>query len=253
MGKRCVVVVFLSLIFGLTACGENKPFVSAFDRQAVSATETGGSITDQEPSRGPDSEDDVFGPGAPDTEAGEPKVSLFDKILQNSDVSEVALTNAFEFYDENHRKIKNKDWITIFDIGQHSGNRRMYVINMNTGDVKAIHTAHGKKSDTNHDGVATRFSNSSGSNKSSLGFMLTAETYSGKHGYSMRLDGLESRNSRVRRRAIVVHGANYVNPNWGKMGRSLGCPAVSWGNRDWVINTIKNGSLFYIFHEDYDS
>jgi len=239
--------VILSFLF-LTACSESGEFISAFER-TVADNSSSGSVLDSEPESVEGKED------LPSGEVGEdsPRILLFDKVLANSDVSEVALTNAFEYYDDNHSDIDNKKWITIFDIGEHSGNRRMFIINMETGDVSSIHTSHGKKSDLDHDGIATSFSNTNGSNKSSLGFMLTAETYYGKHGLSLRLDGLESRNSRARARAIVVHGASYVDPSWSKMGRSLGCPAVSMANRDWVIGRIKEGSLFYIFHKDYDS
>ena len=253
------VFIGLFLAFGLAACGGEEGFISAFERTVPVATddgatadsfsssineeqgitETPNSLSAQEASLEGQSEDN--------------SILLYDKVLASSDISEVALNLAFEYYDRNQSIIKNKNWVTIFDIGQHSGERRLYIINMNTGDVRAVHTAHGKKSDLSHDGVATDFSNVNGSNKSSLGFMLTAETYYGKHGYSLRLDGLESRNSNVRRRAIVIHGADYVNPNWSKMGRSLGCPALSWGNRSWVIDAIKGGSLIYTFHEDYDS
>jgi hypothetical protein len=115
-----------------------------------------------------------------------------------------------------------------------------------------MHVAHGSGSDTNHDGVATAFSNTSGSHMSSLGFMLTAETYNGKHGESLRMDGLESRNSNVRARAIVVHSASYVDPDLSKMGRSQGCPAVSLANiKDFMAKT-KNGSLYYIYHSAHD-
>ena len=115
-----------------------------------------------------------------------------------------------------------------------------------------MHVAHGSGSDTNHDGVATVFSNTSGSHMSSLGFMLTAETYSGTHGESLRLDGLEARNSKVRSRAIVVHSASYVDPGLSKMGRSQGCPAVSLANiKDFILKT-KNGSLYYIYHSAHD-
>lgn len=180
------------------------------------------------------------------------KISLRDKILANSDVSEKALDNAFAYFDANHSKISNKNYMTIFDIGLHSGSRRLYIINLETGTVSDIHVAHAKNSDINHTGVATSFSNVNGSNKSSLGFMLTAERYTGSHGLSMRLDGLESRNSNVRSRAIVVHGASYVSPSLSKMGRSLGCPAVSDPNISWVVKALENGSLFYIFHNEYD-
>ncbi|MCC6137843.1 MAG: murein L,D-transpeptidase catalytic domain family protein, partial [Bdellovibrionaceae bacterium] len=84
------------------------------------------------------------------------------------------------------------------------------------------------------------------------GFMLTGEEYVGKHGGSMRLDGQESRNSNVRSRAIVVHSASYVSPSLSKMGRSQGCPGVPLANIKDVVAKLKNGSLFYIFHKDYN-
>ena len=65
-----------------------------------------------------------------------------------------------------------------------------------------------------------------GSKMTSLGTYVTAETYYGKHGLSLRLDGLDKENSRARERAIVIHGADYVTPDRTKMGRSWGCPAL---------------------------
>ena len=180
------------------------------------------------------------------------RVTLRSKILQNSNLSENALDNAFEFYERNKNIIPKKDVMTIFDIESHSGNKRFYIINLYTGSVKTMHVAHGKNSDLDNDGFATQFSNTNGSNQSSLGFMLTAETYYGGNGYSLKLDGLESRNSRVRQRYVVIHGADYVNPSYSKMGRSYGCPAVSRANNNWVINTIKGGSLLYIYNSRYD-
>jgi hypothetical protein len=181
-----------------------------------------------------------------------PLVSLREQILANSSVPQKALDNAFAYYNKNQSVIRNKKYISIFDIGQHSGQRRLYLINVETGAVQSMHVAHGSGSDSNHDGVATTFSNTSGSHMSSLGFMLTAETYNGKHGESLRLDGLESRNSNVRARAIVVHSASYVDPNLSKMGRSQGCPAVSLANiKDFMAKT-KNGSLYYIYHSAHD-
>lgn len=179
-------------------------------------------------------------------------MDLRDKVLMNTDISETALDNALDYFDQNASMIKNKKVITIFDITKHSGLARLYVIDTNTGSVSLIHVAHGKNSDKNSDGIATEFSNTSNSLQSSLGFMLTAETYFGKNGYSLRLDGLESRNSKVRQRAVVVHGANYVSSSLSKMGMSYGCPAVSHSHRDWLINKIKNGSLLYIYHARHD-
>lgn len=173
--------------------------------------------------------------------------TLFQKVLEKG-VPEIPLRKAFDYFDANKSKIKNKNYMTIIDFSQHSGRERFYLIDLKTGNVQKLLTSHGKGSDPQHDGYAKKFSNVSGSNMTSLGFMLTAERYNGKHGLSLRLDGLESINSNVRRRAIVIHGADYVDPSRPIMGRSLGCPAVE---QRWIVSLIKkieNGSLLYSYY-----
>lgn len=86
--------------------------------------------------------------------------------------------------------------------------------------------------------------------QSSLGVYRTAETYQGKHGYSLRLDGLSpGKNSNARKRAIVVHGADYASPRhlqkFDKLGRSWGCPALPREQSRAIIDTIKGGSVIY--------
>jgi len=110
----------------------------------------------------------------------------------------------------------------------------------------------GKKSGNEY---ATSFSNREDSHKSSLGFMITGETYNGTKGYSMHLDGIEPGiNDNVRLRDIVMHASNYVNAKradeGNAMGRSFGCPAVSYTEHKKIINTIKNGSCFFVYAED---
>ena len=100
--------------------------------------------------------------------------------------------------------------------------------------------------------MANSFSNSPSSYKSSLGFYKTLGTYIGKHGYSLKLQGLEQGiNDKALERAIVMHGADYVNPSYipklGYIGRSLGCPAVSSREATPIINTIKDGSCLFIY------
>ena len=100
---------------------------------------------------------------------------------------------------------------------------------------------------------ATSFSNSQNSNKSSLGFYATGEVYQGKHGLSLRLDGLEHGiNDNARNRAVVVHGADYVSEKFsktqGRLGRSLGCPAVPYAIHEEFINIIKDKSCLFIYH-----
>ncbi|MGZ3722638.1 MAG: murein L,D-transpeptidase catalytic domain family protein [Bdellovibrionales bacterium] len=155
------------------------------------------------------------------------------------------LKKAVLYYDANLSKLGNPDFLSVINFAANSSKARFFIINMKSGAVWAIHTAHGKASDPDHDGNATAFSNTSGSNESSLGFYKTAETYSGVHGLSLRLDGLSSTNSNVRARVIVIHGASYVQESSVIQGRSLGCPAVAMENRDKVVNELKGGSLIY--------
>ena len=110
--------------------------------------------------------------------------------------------------------------------------------------------AHG----VNSGGLYARdFSNEEHSHQSSLGFYITGEVYQGKHGQSLRLDGLEKGiNDKARDRAVVIHGADYVSDSFIKqnkrLGRSQGCPALPEELTPEIINTIKNKSCLFIYH-----
>lgn len=100
--------------------------------------------------------------------------------------------------------------------------------------------------------MAEHFSNKIESNQSSPGFYVTRSTYQGKHGYSLRLDGVERGiNDNAGRRAIVMHGAEYVNPRiiskLGYMGRSQGCPAIPMELHRPVIDQLKDGACLFIY------
>lgn len=243
---KMATVVFVGSVF--TACAPQNDNESLEDRLVpVESGQSSQASQDAEGALG----DETAGSTNPVSAPVGLFVSLKEKILANSDVSPKALDNAFKYFDAHQSVIRNKNYMTIFDISLHSGKPRFFIIDLKTGDVKSIHTSHGRGSDSDHDGVATDFSNVSGSKKSSLGFMLTGEEYVGKHGGSMKLDGQEASNSNARARAIVVHSASYVSPDFSKMGRSEGCPAVAPSNIKEVVAKLKNGSLFYIFHKDY--
>ena len=101
--------------------------------------------------------------------------------------------------------------------------------------------------------MATKFSNIPSSHQSSLGFYVTAETYYGKNGLSLFIDGMEKKfNSKARERYIVVHGSDYATENYiqrsGRLGRSWGCPAVPRKLAKEIIGTIKEKSAFFIYH-----
>jgi hypothetical protein len=147
----------------------------------------------------------------------------------------------------------NSNIITVIDFTKSSREKRMWIIDvLNKSLILNTWVAHGQGSG---DDMASRFSNNNESHQSSLGFYLANEVYIGKHGRSLKLDGLdEGINSAARTRGIVIHAADYVCQNTinqiGRLGRSFGCPAVSPVVSDQVINTIKGGSMLYINGND---
>ena len=149
--------------------------------------------------------------------------------------------------------IKKKNIITIIDFSKPSIENRFLVIDLvNKKILYKCFVAHGKNSGENY---AKSFSNNSESLMSSLGFYLTAETYSGENGYSLRLDGLEKGiNDRAREREIVIHGAPYVSDEfitkYGRLGRSWGCPALPVGVSKAIIDLISGGSCLFIYGDD---
>lgn len=143
--------------------------------------------------------------------------------------------------------------LTVIDFTLPSSEKRMWIIDMSNGNIVHFgYVSHGRNSG---DLMANKFSNTSSSYMSSLGFYLTAETYQGKHGYSLRLDGLEKGfNDKARDRAIVIHGADYAKEEFisqtGRLGRSLGCPAIPAEIAHDLIDIIKENSLLFIFGND---
>lgn len=155
------------------------------------------------------------------------------------------LAEALAFFQAHQERFDNQGHISVLDYSLRSSEPRFHVIDMQTGDVQSFRMANGVGSEPDHDGFAHKFGNVPGSNMSSLGFVRTGETYEGKHGFSLRLDGLSDTNSKLRERAVVVHGADYVHDKPVIQGRSNGCPAVPMDQRTKVINLIKGKSLMY--------
>jgi len=148
---------------------------------------------------------------------------------------------------------KDPGTLTIIDYSKPSTEKRMWVFDLHTRALLFDElVSHGRGSGKTN---ATSFSNDPSSNKSSLGLFRTAETYVGHNGYSLRLDGLERGvNDNARERAIVVHGAPYVNAGTAKangyLGRSLGCPAVRPEVAHSLIDAIKGGGLLFAYYPD---
>ncbi|MEA9357667.1 murein L,D-transpeptidase catalytic domain family protein [Bacteriovorax sp. PP10] len=223
--------VFIALCFLFIS---NTVFASGAQRPVVDDGSTSDSVS-------------LRPPEAPSGDSGGSSETIEEKyshVDHDKIVPAALLSKTLAYYDANQSKIKNKNYIIVIDFKQHNSKKRFYLINMNTGDVEQYLTAHGKNSDPDFDGYATKFSNTDGSLMSSVGFYLTAETYYGDNGYSLRLDGLSSTNSNARSRAIVIHGASYVR-DASLIGRSYGCPALEEQYAADVIDTVKGGSLIY--------
>ncbi|WP_251758636.1 murein L,D-transpeptidase catalytic domain family protein [Parasegetibacter sp. NRK P23] len=179
---------------------------------------------------------------------------LFDSLkLEERGMNE----EVFEYAFNGHRKlvekglVRNDEILSICDFSQSSRKKRLYVINLETKEVLInTYVAHGRNSGSE---FANSFSNKPESHKSSLGFYVTDRTYSGEHGLALKIRGLEKGfNDNAWNRAIVIHGSDYVNEQFIRankfMGRSFGCPAVSFKDHKNVINTIKGGSCLFIYH-----
>ena len=155
------------------------------------------------------------------------------------------------FYSLKERGFFRKDFLTIIDFSLSSRVKRLWIIDMAQNKIVFNSlVAHGKNSGEDY---ANQFSNKNESNKSSLGFYATGEVYQGKHGLSLKLDGLEKGvNDNARQRAIVIHGADYVSDNFlknhSRLGKSHGCPAVPIGLSKKIIETIKDKSCLFIYH-----
>jgi hypothetical protein len=137
------------------------------------------------------------------------------------------------------------------DYARRSDEKRAYLVNLETGLVEAaFRAAHGSGSDPDHDGFLDQFSDVPGSSASPEGAYLLAEQYVGKHGKSLRLDGLDPTNANARARAIVIHAADYAEPTflqkWGKLGRSNGCIVFSKKDLATFLKDVPRRTLIYV-------
>jgi hypothetical protein len=179
--------------------------------------------------------------------------ALYENLdLERKGLSHEAFSAAIKGYEKLKAQgaLQNTRYLTIVDLSQSSRKKRFYLLDVHNYELEEnTFVAHGKNSGVD---LARSFSNTPNSEKSSLGFYITKNTYRGKHGLSLRLAGLENGfNDNAEARAIVVHGADYVNPgrvNSAYMGRSQGCPALPNGIAPKVINKIKNGSALFVYN-----
>ena len=174
---------------------------------------------------------------------------LYDSLkLQKSGLKKEAFAFAYKGYSAllQKRRINKEGLLTICDFSQSSRRKRLYLIDLvNYKVLLNTHVAHGKNSGGEY---ARKFSNRPESLQSSLGFYVTKRTYWGEHGLALVIDGLEKGfNDKAEKRRIVVHGSKYVGDR-SINGRSFGCPAIPKKYSSKLINTIKNGSLLFIYH-----
>ncbi|MDH6354099.1 hypothetical protein M2132_000421 [Dysgonomonas sp. PH5-45] len=184
-----------------------------------------------------------------------PTMSETELLYEEMNLKEFIGQEMFEQAMAGYKAInpKNKTIITLIDFTKPSTQERLFVLDLENKTILfASHVAHGRGSGENY---ATSFSNRKNSHKSSLGFYLTENTYNGKNGYSLIINGLEKGiNDNAKARSVVIHAADYCEPSYmesnGRLGRSWGCPALPPDINDAVIDVIKDGSLLFIYADN---
>jgi hypothetical protein len=181
--------------------------------------------------------------------------SLYEQInLKDLGLSRKALAYALKgyYYLLAHHKLSRPNILSICDLSQSSRNKRLYVLDLEQKTILInTYVAHGRNSGREY---ATSFSNNPASHKTSLGFYITEDTYFGSNGLSLKICGMERGfNDGAVRRNIVIHGSQYVGPDFMQMnnnviGRSYGCPAVPLDESQAIIDAIKGGSCLFIYH-----
>jgi hypothetical protein len=149
--------------------------------------------------------------------------------------------------------VVRRDVLTVIDYSLPSSEPRLFVFDLTSQRLLFRElVAHGKNSGGDR---SNHFSNEPGSLETSLGLFVTAETYIGNNGYSLRLRGLEEGiNDMAWDRAIVMHGASYVSGEairaLGRLGRSWGCPALRPEVARKVIDTVRGGSAIFAYYPE---
>jgi hypothetical protein len=190
---------------------------------------------------------------ATDAGAGDARLARLSALAPDADRGVLALALAARECAVDSGEVAPDSRLAVIDYSLPSTTRRLWVFDVQAG--KLLHhelVAHGRGSGDNY---ATSFSNAADSHQTSLGLFRTAETYIGGNGYSLRLDGLEPGvNDNARARAIVMHGAWYVDPavvaQQGRLGRSYGCPALRQQVARVVIDELKDRNLLFSYADN---
>ncbi len=173
-------------------------------------------------------------------------LNRYDYLDPNHFVPTDLLQKAVLYFDSNKRRFNNQNYITVVDYRPSSVEYRLFVISLQNGSVERFHTSHGNGSVDGDPAYAVKFGNRGGSNMSSLGFAKINQVYTGSLGRSVRLDGLSSTNSNIRRRGIVLHGSDAVHEAPVVQGVSGGCIMLDLAVRDAVIDKLRGGSLLLV-------
>jgi len=159
------------------------------------------------------------------------------------------IRRALDALERHQDSIPYRDFIGVADFALPSRTPRFHLVKLADGNVRSHLVAHGRGSDPSRTGWLERFSNEPRSNATSAGAYRTGSPYLGAHGRSMRLEGLDPTNSNAFSRAIVVHGAWYVNEEVigysGMLGRSQGCFAVADSSLPEIMTVLGPGRLIY--------
>ncbi|WP_342594930.1 murein L,D-transpeptidase catalytic domain family protein [Salinicola lusitanus] len=183
----------------------------------------------------------------------QPTAASLDRLAPDADPDVLALGLGIMQCAQQHGVGENARRLAIIDYSRSSLTPRLWVFDLarNTLLYREV-VAHGQGSGGD---IPDHFSNQEGSHASSLGLFLTGQTYEGKNGYSLRMEGLEPGfNDAAMSRAIVIHGADYVDPAageaQGRLGRSWGCPALRPGIADGVIDVLKEGQFVFSYYPE---
>ncbi|MCV0415815.1 MAG: murein L,D-transpeptidase catalytic domain family protein [Brevundimonas sp.] len=160
------------------------------------------------------------------------------------------MERAMAALDIHHRRLPLRDRMYLVDFQKFSGDERLYEVDLEGGQVTVLRTCHGRGSDPSHTGYAQRFSNTPDSNMSSVGAYATAgASWGSQQGPNVLLDGLEYTNDKARERAIIIHGADYADPDFlareGKLGRSYGCFSVAHADLPDLRERMGQGRLLF--------
>lgn len=160
------------------------------------------------------------------------------------------MERALAALDVHGHRISKRDRMYLVDFTKFSGDERLYEVDLEGGAVTLMRTCHGRGSDPSHTGYARDFGNTPDSHKSSVGAFATAgASWGAQQGPNVLLDGLEYTNNRARERAIIIHGADYADPDFlareGKLGRSYGCFSVAHTDLPRLRERMGEGRLLY--------